>query len=306
MIQAARKKLNWVNISVLFATPLLAVLSFITYTYYQGFSLFDLIPFVLMYAFCGISITAGYHRLWAHRAYKCNPVIQAFFAFFGASQIENSVLAWVADHRIHHRYVDKEEDPYNINKGFFWAHMGWILFEDPPRKQTLDNVKDLKKFWILRFQHKYYVLLAAIAGIGVPFALGLAWGRPWGAVIWGGLIRLVVVHHSTFLINSAAHCFGKQPFSKRNSARDSFWLALLSHGEGYHNFHHAFPSDYRNGIAWHNWDPTKWIIRSLSYFGLSGELHRTSNELIAKARRMVMEEQKSSSLISSSSPALFS
>jgi stearoyl-CoA desaturase (delta-9 desaturase) len=128
------------------------------------------------------------------------------------------------------------------------------------------------------WQHRHYVTLALAVGLGLPFLVGLCFGRPWGGLIWGGLIRVVVVHHATFLINSAAHTTGRQTHSDATSARDSWWLPIVSFGEGYHNFHHTYPSDYRNGAAWYHWDPTKWAIKALSLSGLTWNL-RTSKRL---------------------------
>jgi hypothetical protein len=130
---------------------------------------------------------------------------------------------------------------------------GWILFEDLPAARAPSKVRDLERSRLVRLQARFYVALALLAGFGLPFAIGLAFDRPWGGMLWGGLVRTVFVHHCTFLINSAAHFFGRRPYSTEISARDNGWLALLSYGEGYHNFHHAFPGDYRNGIAWYQW-----------------------------------------------------
>jgi stearoyl-CoA desaturase (delta-9 desaturase) len=124
-------------------------------------------------------------------------------------------------------------------------------------------------------------------GFGVPFLLGLLIDRPFGMMLWAGLIRVVFVHHATFLINSAAHIWGRQPFSRGDSSRDSLWLAFFTYGEGYHNFHHKFPSDYRNGVRWYHWDPTKWLVRCSEWFGFTSNLHRVPDYLILRARMEV-------------------
>ena len=191
----------------------------------------------------------------------------------------------MSDHRSHHRHVDGDADPYNINRGFLWAHIGWIFFDDLSDTRAPSNVRDLERSRLVRLQARLYVPLAVIVGLGLPFAIGLAFDRPWGGMLWGGLVRTVFVHHCTFLINSAAHFFGERPYSTEISARDNGWLALLSYGEGYHNFHHAFPGDYRNGIAWYHWDPTKWTIRSLSLARLAWGLRRTPATAIAQRRQ---------------------
>jgi stearoyl-CoA desaturase (Delta-9 desaturase) len=279
------RRFNWVNAIVLTATPILAVVLASWYVAAQGFVWTDLVPFVAMYFLSGLAVTAGYHRYYAHRTYDCHPVVQALLLLFATSALQNSALAWVSDHRSHHRHVDGDGDPYNINRGFLWAHIGWIFFDDLSETRDRSNVPDLERSRLVRLQARFYVALAVLVGLGVPFLIGLAFGRPWGGMLWGGLVRTVFVHHCTFLINSAAHFFGKRPYSMEISARDNGWLALLSYGEGYHNFHHTFPSDYRNGIAWYHWDPTKWTIRSLSFARLAWGLRRTPAVAIAKRRR---------------------
>jgi stearoyl-CoA desaturase (delta-9 desaturase) len=131
------------------------------------------------------------------------------------------------------------------------------------------------------------VEIALVVGFGGPALLGMLTGRIFGMILWAGLIRVVFVHHATFFINSLAHMWGNQPYSRKDTSRDSWWLALLTNGEGYHNFHHMFPSDYRNGIRWFQWDPTKWLIRSLSWAGMARKLHRVPPQLILRARMEV-------------------
>lgn len=269
----ASRKFDWVNAAIITLSPPAALLSCVLYIHTSGFRWADLISFFVMYALTGTAISAGYHRYYSHRAFSCSPAIQFLMLIFGAATLENSALSWVADHRIHHRHTDHEEDPYNIQKGFFWAHMGWIYFK-PAVKRDFENVADLKKDRWVAWQHRHYLPIALITGLGIPFLIGLCSGRPWGGVIWGGLLRMVVVHHSTWLINSAAHSVGKKTYSESTSARDSWWLPIFSFGEGYHNYHHAYPTDYRNGAAWYHWDTTKWLIHTLSLAGLTWKLRR--------------------------------
>ena len=289
-------KVNWINVIVLTSTPLIAAVSLTLYVFHWGFSWGDFLNFAVMYVLCGMAITGGYHRYYAHRSYRCSAWVEVFYLAFGAAALQNSVLFWASDHRFHHRHVDKVHDPYNIRKGFWWAHIFWIFFEDAAGTRNFNNVPDLRKNRLVVLQDKLYVPLAILVGLGIPFLIGLAFGRPGGGLIWGGVLRLVFGHHCTFLINSAAHFFGKQPYSKANSARDSGWLAFFSYGEGYHNFHHTFPGDYRNGIAWYHWDPTKWMIQGFHRLGLASGLHRTSQMIIdsAKAREAGYFPEKSS------------
>jgi stearoyl-CoA desaturase (delta-9 desaturase) len=184
---------------------------------------------------------------------------------------------------MHHRYVDTDKDPYNAGQGFWFSHIGWIFYESPADRDFTIVGDLLRDRWV-RWQHRYHVLIGFGLGFGLPLIVGFAIGRPIGALLWGGLIRVVFVHHMTFFINSLAHMTGTQPYSKTDTSRDSWWLAFLTHGEGYHNFHHRFPSDYRNGIYWYQWDPTKWVIAGLHMTGMTYKLHRVPAHLILKAR----------------------
>jgi stearoyl-CoA desaturase (delta-9 desaturase) len=205
---------------------------------------------------------------------------------FGACAFENSVLHWASDHRRHHKHTDHDEDPYDITKGFFWAHIGWILFK-LDAEQPMDNVKDLRRDPLVRFQDKFYVLIAFVAGLIFPavvgyFAMGGMVGALAGFLIVGAL-RVVLVQQSTFFINSLCHCVGNQPYSTRCSARDSWIMALVTYGEGYHNYHHEFQHDYRNGVKPWNFDPTKWSIMLLHKLGLVSDLRRVATSKIVAA-----------------------
>ena len=145
--------------------------------------------------------------------------------------------------------------------------------------------KDLQQDPLVTFQHRHYLLLALLFGALVPMAIGSIWGDPWGALLVAGFLRLCIQWHATFCINSLTHMFGSQPYSRRVSARDSFWIALLTFGEGYHNFHHRFQADYRNGVRWFHYDPTKWWIWLMARTGLARDLRRVPSERIEQARR---------------------
>jgi len=276
-------KISWVNASFIVITPLvtLALLPYVLYT--SGFTWVDFAIWSFMIFTTGMALTVGYHRYFAHQTFDSPTWVRALMLFFGAGCIENSALKWSSDHRYHHRFVDKEGDPYNINRGFFYAHMGWIFFQDPPNR-TLNNAPDLSNDALVQWQHRNYTWLCAFVGFGIPTILGALAGRPLAGFFWGGLFRVVFLQHMTFFINSACHVFGSRPYSTKVSARDCWWLAILTNGEGYHNFHHAFGSDYRNGVRWYHWDPSKWMISLLSYLGLATNLKRTPDPIILKAR----------------------
>jgi stearoyl-CoA desaturase (delta-9 desaturase) len=275
-------QLNWRTIGFVFASPLASIGGLWFYIGRQGVEPGDVICLVTMTVLTGLAITAGYHRYYSHRTYECHRAIQAFYVLFGAAALQAPVLRWVHDHRDHHRFVDHDEDPYNISKGFFWAHVGWTFYRDDGR-DFLGRIPDLARDRLLQWQDRYFSLLGLVVGLGFPFVVGLFFGRPWGGVLWGGLVRVVLAHHCTFLINSAGHYIGHQRYSSRNSSRDSPLLALLTLGEGYHNFHHTFPRDYRNGIRWYHWDPTKWWIAGLAAVGLAWRLHKTPRRRVHHA-----------------------
>jgi stearoyl-CoA desaturase (delta-9 desaturase) len=216
--------------------------------------------------------------------------VRAFYLLFGAAAVQNSALKWSADHRIHHARTDTSEDPYNIRRGFWWAHMGWVFHKDP-RPVDVRRVKDLAADPLVRWQDRYYIPIAILLGAALPLAIGFAWGDPIGALLVAGFLRLVVQWHATGAVNSVTHRFGTQPYSRRNSARDSSLAALITLGEGYHNFHHRFQIDYRNGVRWWHFDPTKWFVWSLSRVGLARDLRRTPPEEIRRARALVLAEE---------------
>ena len=288
-------KIHWINTIFLTLSPIAAIIAAFIYIKDGSFRVGDLILFMTMSLATGLSITAGYHRLFAHRAYKSHWSIELLYLLFGAAALQNSALDWCDDHRRHHKFVDTDKDPYNIKKGFLHAHILWIL----KTKLVPSDYKgshDLVQNRLLMWQYRHYFKIGIVVGFLLPTLIGWAYGSALGGFLFGGLVRVVVLHHGTFLINSAAHVFGKQPYSKKNSSRDNFFLALLTYGEGYHNFHHAFQADYRNGIRFYHWDPSKWLIYSLHLIGLASGLKRTPEWAISRARLKIHKERADSIL----------
>lgn len=236
----------------------------------------------------GISITAGYHRFYAHKAYSTNLFVESILLFFASMSFMGSVFEWAADHRIHHRFVDSDRDPYNIKKGFWHAHMLWIFKKRP--KFDRSAIPDLTSRKILRFQHKYRLPLYIITNSLAFLFLGWLVQDFIGILVFAIGLRLFLVHHATWFINSAAHTWGSPTYSKELSAMDNFFLALVTFGEGYHNYHHVFASDYRNGIRWYHFDPTKWLIFSLSKLGLAKNLVSVDKYI---SQRKIVQEDKS-------------
>ncbi len=236
---------------------------------------------------CGFSVSLGYHRLFSHITFQASWPIRLFTLIFGAAAFENSVLMWASEHRRHHKHVDHDDDPYCISKGFFHAHTGWLIFK-LNSDQPYDNVADLQKDKLVCWQDRHVQWIAVLVSFGIPASLGFLWNG-WqgalGAFLIAGVARIVVLQHCTFLINSACHTIGRQPYSTRCSARDSFFLALFTMGEGYHNYHHEFQHDYRNGVKPWQFDPTKWLIWTLSKLGLTRNLRRVPADKIESAQR---------------------
>ena len=304
MSQTENAPINWLPAFILIATPIAALTLIPWYALNHDFST---AAWVLMIGYLyanGLGITAGYHRLWAHRAYEAHWTVEVALMLFGGAAIQNSILTWASGHRTHHRFVDDvDKDPYSAKRGFWFSHMGWMLRNYPSSNPDYANVPDLQKNKIVMFQHNHYLAIVLFMNIAVPVIFGYLVGDVWGTVLLMGLLRLVISHHVTFFINSLAHMWGKQPYTDENTARDNFWLALLTYGEGYHNFHHIFQYDYRNGVKWWQFDPTKWLILSLSWLGLTKNLKRTPSFTIRKAellmqfkRAQQQLEQKSSKL----------
>jgi stearoyl-CoA desaturase (delta-9 desaturase) len=264
----------WGNVAFLSLTPLAAAIAVPWYVVAHGVGWVEIAACILMWLVTGLSITAGYHRLFAHRAYSAPAPVRAVFAILGAAAFENSVIAWAAAHRFHHRHVDTDDDPYNAKEGFFYSHMGWIMVEGAKHDDT-SNVPDLWKDPILSWQHRHIFVIGAVVNLVATVLLGLLTGTMLGMFVFAFLLRIVLTHHFTFLINSAAHIWGSQPYSTAHSARDNWLLSFFSFGEGYHNYHHSFQADYRNGPRLYNWDPSKWLIWSMEKVGLASKLRRS-------------------------------
>ncbi|BCX47413.1 fatty acid desaturase [Haloferula helveola] len=284
-LRIPRERVDWINTVFLLIISLLAVIAAPIYIWHYGFDAFQLGMFLFYVIATGMSITLGYHRLFSHLSFKAKWPVRLFTLVFGACAFENSVINWVSDHRRHHKHTDHDDDPYDISRGFFWAHIGWILFKTLP-EPPLDNVADLRKSKLVMWQHKWDKVIALTVGLLLPALLGYLHSGPTGALggfLLAGVLRVFVVQQCTFFINSLCHTIGRQPYSTKCSARDSFVMSLVTFGEGYHNYHHEFQHDYRNGVKPWNFDPTKWAIWCLSKVGLASDLRRVPNSRVLLA-----------------------
>lgn len=265
---------------------LFIILTLPFYLYFGSPSWSMILTAFIVYFLGGLSITAGYHRLYSHRCYKANRFVEALVLFFGSTTFQGSVLRWSYDHRLHHAHVDTDDDPYTITKGFWYAHFLWLF--DKPRPIEKRVVGDLmQNSWVM-WQHRHSIL----AMVGSNLILFLAFGwllqdflGSFFLVLWA---RLFCIHHCTWFINSLAHTWGSKPFCKEQTAVNNFIVSLFTFGEGYHNFHHAYANDYRNGVRWYQFDPAKWLIWSFSKIGFAWNLRRIDPLTIK--RKMVLED----------------
>jgi stearoyl-CoA desaturase (delta-9 desaturase) len=276
---------NWAVSAVLGLTFLAAVTVVPWYGIVHGYNGWSWLFFAIFLVLNGIGIGSGYHRLWSHRTYEAHPLLRWFLAVMGGMALQNSIIVWSARHRVHHRDVDdNDKDPYSIGRGFWFAHIGWMLKDYPSGEVDYSLVRDLEKDPIAAWQHRWYWTLVWVTNLGMPLLLGWLTGDMLGMFLLAGVLRLVLSHHVTFFINSLAHMWGRQPYTDENSARDQHFLALITYGEGYHNYHHMFQSDYRCGIRWWHLDINKWFISTCALLGLVKNRKRAPMIKVLRAR----------------------
>jgi stearoyl-CoA desaturase (Delta-9 desaturase) len=292
-------RVNWKTSIFLISTTLISLIGVPIYIYNYGLSLFQVGMFFFYTVATIMSITLGYHRLFSHLSFSAKWPVKFFTLVFGAAAFENSCISWASDHRHHHKHTDHDGDPYDISRGFFYAHIGWLLFKlDPMPLQ--DNVADLQRDKLVMWQDKWVHLIGFFVGLIIPPIIGYivgGWEAALGCFLIAGFLRIVVVQHCTFFINSLCHTIGSRPYNSGNSARDSAIMAVFTCGEGYHNYHHAFQHDYRNGVKPWQFDPTKWMIWTLSKVGLTNNLRRVSDAKILlaemrEAQRLIEQKRE--------------
>lgn len=292
-------RVEWVTSGFLIFTALLTFTAVPAYLYHFGWDWFLFGVFLFYYIATGTSITLGYHRLFSHKAFKAKWPVKLFVLLFGAAAFENSALWWSSEHRMHHKHVDTDDDPYDITKGFFWAHMGWLMFKLKPDTPT-ENVQDLKKDKLVMWQHNWVHPISFVVSFIIPAFIGYGYATysgmdpmvgALGGFLLPGVARVVMVQHATFCINSLCHMIGTRPYSTNHSARDSWIAAIFTMGEGYHNYHHEFQWDYRNGVKPWQLDPSKWFIWGLSKIGLTTDLKRVPQERILLAETRETKRQ---------------
>ena len=247
----------------------------------------DLVVLAITYTLTGLGITVGYHRLFTHRSFKTGRAMRALLAVLGSMAVEGPVIEWVATHRKHHRFSDLPGDPHSPHvgqapgwrgalRGLAHAHIGWI-FRGQDRANPARYAKDLLADRDLRFISRTFPLWA-LAGLALPFGLGFALtgtlAGGLGGLLWGGAVRVMLLHHATFSINSLCHVFGRRPFATGDESRNLAWMAPLAFGEAWHNNHHAFPSSARHGLGRWQFDPSAGLITALERCHLASDVVR--------------------------------
>lgn len=292
------KNFNWGPGLFILGYHLLLLLALPLYFFYFTPSWGIIITSAVLLYVTGLSVTAGYHRLYSHSTYKINPVLEVILLFFSTMATQGSALRWTFDHREHHAFIDTDRDPYSIKKGFWYAHFLW-LFEKPKEIEP-KLVSDMLKRPLIRFQHRFYAPLMILTNVIAFLFFGWCFGDYLGSFVFVWLVRLFFLHHFTWFINSLAHTWGVRPFCEELSAVDNYLISLLTFGEGYHNYHHTFAYDYRNGIRWYHFDPTKWLIWTFSKFGLASRLKKNQyyfieKKLVLNRKQLLLDKIHSSS-----------
>ncbi len=275
--------------------PFLAFLAAVPVAWGWGLGWTDVILFVVFYCVSGLGITVGYHRLFTHNSFKANRPLRIGLAIAGSMAIEGPVIRWVADHRRHHAHSDREGDPHSpwrygetagaLAKGLFWAHLGWMFDEmhTNREKYTPDLMADpdvravdrLFPVWLLASM----LLPATIGGL-----VAMSWGAALSAFFWASLVRIFLLHHVTWSINSICHMIGEKPFQARDKSTNFWPLAVLSFGESWHNMHHADPTAARHGVLRGQLDSSARTIWLFEKFGWATDVRWPKPERLAKLR----------------------
>jgi stearoyl-CoA desaturase (delta-9 desaturase) len=263
----------------------------------RGLSGVDFGIFLVTYALTGLGITVGYHRLFTHRSFDTGRALRALLAVAGSMAVEGSVLTWVADHRRHHAYADKEGDPHSphldegegvmgVLKGLWHSHMGWLFATE--KTSVTRWAPDLYKDPMMRRIDSFFPLWVTIS-FALPAVLGLLITRSLAgaitAFLWGSLVRMFMLHHVTWSINSICHFYGRRPFSTTDYSTNNWLLSLISFGESWHNNHHAFPTSAVHGLGKWQIDLSAWVIAAFEKLGLARNVRRVSTKQL-RAKRL--------------------
>jgi len=278
--------------------PFLGLIAAISFLWGRGVTWVELSLLLGVYAASGLGVTVGFHRLFTHRSFETARPVKFLLAVLGSMSVEGPLLKWAAMHRRHHQHSDQVEDPHSphgfgggvrgVLAGLWHAHVGWMFAADPPNLSRY--VPDLHSDKLLRNASRLFAAWA-ILGLLIPTVLGGfltgTWMGAWLGFIWGGLVRIFLVHHMTWSINSVCHLWGRQPFRSRDQSRNNFFFGVMGFGEGWHNNHHAFPTSARHGLRWWELDLSYLVIRVLTLLGLAWRVRLPAVVAVAAQRRAV-------------------
>ena len=279
-------RIAWLKASPFFAIQIAAVVGI----FWFGWSWSGALLAIALYYVRMFGVTGAYHRYFSHRTYRTSRAFQFLLALLAMTSVQKGVLWWASHHRTHHRNSDQPNDVHSVlQDGFWWSHVGWIVSRKYD-STDLSKVKDLARFPELRFLDRFHVLVP-IAYATALYLLGGSWG-----LFWGFFVSTTLLWHGTFTINSLTHVFGSQRYKTTDNSRNHLLLALITMGEGWHNNHHYYQRSVNQGFFWWEIDPTYYILRVLSWFGLVWDLHTppphvlNSNRIGSKAAAVAVTE----------------
>jgi stearoyl-CoA desaturase (Delta-9 desaturase) len=269
------------GILILFVVgPLLATVYAIVHLWERSIGVTELALFLILYVLTGLGVTVGYHRMLTHRSFETGPVVRAIFLALAAMAVQGKAIDWAANHLKHHAFSDQEGDPHSPLEGFFHAHVGW-LFSAPPADRVR-YAKRLQEDPVTNFFDRTFLLWVGV-GLLVPYLIA-----GWDGLLWGGFVRITVVNHVTWAVNSVCHTFGDRPFDIKDQSRNNWLVGLLAFGEGWHHNHHAFPAMAYHGMSWRQFDLSAIVIKLLSRVGLARNVKQPSAELVERRRKHVV------------------
>lgn len=258
-----KPRIKWINILFLIALHIGALCALLPSNF--SWAAVGLAVF-LHWVTGGLGITLGFHRLVTHRSFQTPKWLEYFLIGCGTLAFQGGPCEWIGMHRIHHLYSDQIVDPHDSNQGFWWSHLGWLLHHAPAEPEIPRFIKDIADDPVYQFFQKYFLLMQ-VALAALLFLLG-----GWSFVFWGVFVRLVVVYHCTWLVNSATHKFGYRTYESGDRSTNCWWVALIVYGEGWHNNHHAFQYSARHGMQWWEIDVTWMTIQLLQVLGLASNV----------------------------------
>ncbi|XP_050308783.1 acyl-CoA Delta-9 desaturase-like [Anthonomus grandis grandis] len=281
----AEVKLVWRNIIIFAYLHLIAAYG--VYLMFTSAKILTTLYSILMYQLAGFGVTAGAHRLWSHRSYKAKWPLRLFLTICNTMAFENSVIEWARDHRVHHKYSETDADPHNAKRGFFFAHMGWLLCKKHPeviRQGQKIDISDLYADPIIRFQHKYYMILMPLVCFVLPVPVPvLLWNETWLNSFCMNILRFIFTLHASWLVNSAAHMWGDRPYDKYINPSENLAVSILALGEGWHNYHHTFPWDYKAAeLGQYSVNFSTCLIDMAAKIGWAYDLKSVSEDVVKK------------------------